>query len=136
MQEHVELAAALVLGRVDATEEQQVEVKRIVADTLGGLQPLAEQHRANRDALHTELGRDAIDPVVIEQLRQSEMALADSASRELSGRSTKGAWHGGGQAASGAGAWGGSSRQSRGRGCDDGVPVAPRGPPSRGSGAL
>ena len=84
MQERAELAAAFIVGRVDATDEQQAEVKRIVSDTLGNLQPLAEQHRALRDAFHTELSRDTIDPVAIEQLRQSGMALADSASRELS----------------------------------------------------
>ena len=84
MQERAELATAFILGRVDATDEQQAEVKRIVSDTLGNLQPLAEQHRAQREAFQIELGRDTIDPVAIEQLRQSGMALADSASLELS----------------------------------------------------
>ena len=81
--ERAEFAADFVLSRVDATEAQQVEVKRILSDTIADVTPLAEQHRANRDALHTELAREVIDPAAIEQLRQSEMALADQASREL-----------------------------------------------------
>ena len=81
--ERAELAAEFILDRVDATDAQQADVKRIVSDAIDSLVPLSEQHRANRDALHDELGRVEIDPEAIEQLRQSEMALAESASREL-----------------------------------------------------
>ncbi len=52
--ERAEFAASFILERVDATEEQQAEVKRIVSETILDLVPLAEEHRANRDALHTE----------------------------------------------------------------------------------
>lgn len=81
--ERAELAARFILERVDATEAQQEEVKRIVSETIVDLVPLAEEHRANRDALHVELARVEIDPEALERIRQSEMTLADAASRDL-----------------------------------------------------
>ena len=82
--ERAEFAASFILERVDATEEQQAEVKRIVAETIGDLVPLAEEHRANRDALHTEFSQVVIDGEEIERIRRAEMVVAEQASRELS----------------------------------------------------
>ena len=59
--ERAEFAASFILERVDATEEQQAEVKRIVSQTILDLVPLAEEHRANRDALHSEFSQVVID---------------------------------------------------------------------------
>ena len=78
-----EFAASFILERVDATEEQQAEVKRIVSETIGDLVPLADEHRANRDALHSEFSQVVIDAEEIERIRLAEMVLAEEASREL-----------------------------------------------------
>ena len=83
--ERAEFAASFILERVDATEEQQAEVKRIVSETIGDLVPLAEEHRANRDALHSEFSQVVIDGEEIERIRRAVIVLAEQASRELTG---------------------------------------------------
>jgi Spy/CpxP family protein refolding chaperone len=72
-----------ILGRVDATEAQQDEANRIVSETIGDLVPLVQEHRANRETLHAELGREILDESVLERVRSSEVALVDRASKEL-----------------------------------------------------
>ena len=81
--ERAEFAASFILERVDGSEEQKAEVKRIVAETIGDLVPLAEEHRANRLALHSEFSQVVIDAEEIERIRRAEMVLAEQASREL-----------------------------------------------------
>ena len=83
LKERAEFAASYVLERVDGTEEQQAEVNRIVSETIDDIVPLAEEHRANRQALHDEFSRADINPDAIEQIRQAEMQLADQVSREV-----------------------------------------------------
>jgi Spy/CpxP family protein refolding chaperone len=83
VRERAELVASFILERVDATEAQQAEVERIVSDTISDVFPLVEEHRANREALHSELSQVDIDADAIERIRQAEMVLAEQASREL-----------------------------------------------------
>jgi hypothetical protein len=80
---HAEFATAFVLERVDATEAQKAEAKRIVSEALNELLPLAATHRENREAIREELTRAEIDPEAIERLRQAEMELFESGSRKL-----------------------------------------------------
>jgi Spy/CpxP family protein refolding chaperone len=80
---HVALATEFVLGHVDATDGQKAEAKRIAERTIDALVPLAETHRANREALVSELTQSTIDRGAVEDLRQSEVALAEAASREV-----------------------------------------------------
>lgn len=82
--EHVGLATELVLGRVDATEDQKEEAKRIAERAIDALVPIAETHRANRESLVAALTRPTIDRGAVETIRQSEVALAESLSREVS----------------------------------------------------
>lgn len=77
------LATDFVLGQVDATAEQKEEAKRIAERTIDALVPIAETHRANREALVSLLGQPTVDRAAIENLRQSEVALAESLSREV-----------------------------------------------------
>lgn len=83
VRERAEFAAGFILERVDASEEQQAEVKRIVSATVDDLIPLAEEHRVNRQALHDEFSRAEINAAAIEAIRQSEIQLVDQASREI-----------------------------------------------------
>jgi Spy/CpxP family protein refolding chaperone len=81
--ERIELAVELVLGRVDASEAQMEEVKTILAASIGDLQPLVAEHKANREAFVTELSKPNIDRNALEGLRSAEMALADQASNRF-----------------------------------------------------
>jgi Spy/CpxP family protein refolding chaperone len=83
LKERAAYAVGFILDRVDGTDAQQAEVERIVSDTIDDLVPIAVEHRSNRQALHDEFSRADINPDAIEQIRQSEMDLADQASREL-----------------------------------------------------
>jgi Spy/CpxP family protein refolding chaperone len=78
-----EFATAWILGRVDATDAQQDEAKRIVDRTFDDLMPLVESHRANREEIHTELARAEIDPEALERIRKEQMVLIDGFSKEL-----------------------------------------------------
>jgi protein CpxP len=80
---HAGLATDFVLGQVDATDSQKEEAKRIAERTIDALVPLAETHRANRESLAAELSQPTIDRGAIETIRQSEAALAESLSREV-----------------------------------------------------
>jgi len=81
--EQAEFAAEWVLRRVDATSEQQAQVKAIVGDTIEGLAPLAERHRENREAFAAELIKPSIDRAALEALRKAELQLAEEASANL-----------------------------------------------------
>lgn len=83
VRERAEFAASFILERLDATEDQQAEVKRILSETILDVIPLAEEHRANREALHSEFTQVVVDADAIERIRQAEMVLAEQASREL-----------------------------------------------------
>jgi Spy/CpxP family protein refolding chaperone len=80
---HAEFATAWVLDRVDATDVQQEEAKRIVDRTIDDLIPLVTSHRQNREEIHAELTRPEIDPEALERIRRSQVELIEAASKEL-----------------------------------------------------
>jgi protein CpxP len=79
--DRAEFFAAFALHRLDATPDQEKRVQTIVDGLVADVFPLAEKHRANRDALHAILAAPTIDRAAIERLRSEEIALADSFSR-------------------------------------------------------
>jgi periplasmic protein CpxP/Spy len=81
--EHLEVATKWALRDIDASEEQQERVSAIAAGAVDDLFRLRERHQANRDAFHAQLGGATIDRAALEQVRQSEIALADEASKRL-----------------------------------------------------
>jgi Spy/CpxP family protein refolding chaperone len=81
--EHVQVATKFALRGVDATEEQQEKVGRIVAAAVEDLSTLHERHRANREAFAGRLTGPTVDRAGLEELRKAELALADEASRKL-----------------------------------------------------
>jgi len=68
---------------VDATEDQQLQIKEIVHQAVGEISQLIDQHRANRDEIANVLVQAEIDRSALEQLRSSELALAEQASIRL-----------------------------------------------------
>ena len=81
--EHVQLAAKWALRSVDATEEQQEKVGKIVTATVEDLSALHARHRANRDAFVGGLTGTSVDRAGLEEIRKTELALADEASKKL-----------------------------------------------------
>jgi Spy/CpxP family protein refolding chaperone len=81
--EHAEQAAEWVLRYVDASDAQREQVNDILGRSVELLHGLGEQHRENREALIGLLRETEIDRDALENLRQAELQLADSASREL-----------------------------------------------------
>ena len=80
---HLGLAAEWVYDRVDATDAQKQDAKSVLSATVDFMVPIATQHRENREAMVTILSSDPIDRSALEELRQSELSLADSASTGL-----------------------------------------------------
>jgi hypothetical protein len=72
-----------VLGRVDATDAQIEQVKGLVGSSMDEVWPLAELHRSNRTVLVTELSQPTIDRNAVEEIRRSEIELADQVSNRL-----------------------------------------------------
>jgi Spy/CpxP family protein refolding chaperone len=87
--EHMALATDWILSRVDATEDQKEQAKRVVSETFDDLMPLVQEHRSNHETLVEEMTKASLDPEAIERLRQDQVELIDRASRELSGSLTE-----------------------------------------------
>lgn len=81
--EHAEDVAKWLLVKVDATKEQQAKAQVIVDSVTDQIIPLAEKHRANRQALLAELAKPSIDRARLEELRTAELQLADQASKQM-----------------------------------------------------
>ena len=81
--DHLQVAAKWALRDVDASEEQQQKVAAIASGAVDDLMRLRQQHVTNREALHAQLGGAAIDRAALEEIRKSELALADEASKRF-----------------------------------------------------
>lgn len=81
--ERAEFAADFVLSRVNADESQRQKAKAIVRDTINELFPLKLEHQASRQAFVDALSQPSINRAALEQIRQSEMQRANTASTRL-----------------------------------------------------
>jgi periplasmic protein CpxP/Spy len=81
--EHLQIATKWALRDIDATAEQQDRVNAIVAGTVDDLFRLKQSHQQNRAAFHAELSGPTVDRATLEEIRKSEMGLADEASKRL-----------------------------------------------------
>jgi periplasmic protein CpxP/Spy len=81
--EHIQVAAKWALRDVDASEQQQERVNAIAADAVDDLFRLRQRHLDNREAFHAQLGGASVDRAALEEIRKSEMALADEASKRF-----------------------------------------------------
>jgi len=75
-----DFATEWVLNRIEATEEQRTRIKAIVQEAIKDLSQVREQHVKNRQAFMQALSQPAVDRTALEQIRASEMRLAESAS--------------------------------------------------------
>ena len=83
VKEHAAMATKWVLRDIDASEEQQERVTRIVTGTIDDLFRHKEGHQGNRQAFAAQLGAASLDRAALEEIRKSEIALADQASKRL-----------------------------------------------------
>lgn len=83
MQEHVKIAVKYALKDVGASDDQAERVNAILTAAMADVKALKDQHQKNRDAFRSQLGGTKIDREALEELRKSELALADDASKRL-----------------------------------------------------
>ena len=83
IREHLGVGVKWALEDVGATEEQQRKVTAIADAALTDVTALRDRHLANKEAFHEELTAASIDRAALERIRQSQLALADEASRRL-----------------------------------------------------
>jgi Spy/CpxP family protein refolding chaperone len=81
--ERLEFATDWVLKKANATEEQRQQIKGIVQAAAGELAPIREQHQQHRDAFLAALTQPSVDRETLEQLRKSELQLAEAASSRI-----------------------------------------------------
>jgi len=81
--EHLEIAAKWALRDIDASPAQREQVNKILGGAVDDLFRLRQQHQSNREAFAAQLGGASIDRAALEEIRKSEMGLADEASRRF-----------------------------------------------------
>ena len=81
--ERLQHASAWVLGKVDATDEQQERIDAILAGAVNDIFPIRAEHDTHRRDLMTELARPEIDRTALERVRTAELALAEKATARL-----------------------------------------------------
>jgi protein CpxP len=74
---------AWMLGRIDASPEQEARINGIVDALVGDLYQLRGPHQEHRRQLIGELARPQVDRAALENIRMQEMALVDSASKAV-----------------------------------------------------
>jgi periplasmic protein CpxP/Spy len=80
--QHVGMAVEWALRGVDATEDQKQKARQITDRFIDQLAPEIQRHRDFHQALVRELAKPEIDRAALERLRQQEIALADTASKQ------------------------------------------------------
>jgi periplasmic protein CpxP/Spy len=81
--ERAEFATDFVLSRVSADDSQRQKAKAIVRDAINELFPLKLEHQASRQAFIDALAQPSVNRAALEQIRQSEMQRANTASTRL-----------------------------------------------------
>jgi Spy/CpxP family protein refolding chaperone len=81
--ERLEFATDWVLNKAKATDQQKQQVKSMVQSAMQDLAPIREQHLQHREAFLTALTQPNVDRTTLEQLRKSELELAEAASTRI-----------------------------------------------------
>ena len=72
-----------ILDEVDASDTQREQIDEVLDTFVAKAWPLRQQHREHRQALIAELSRPEVRREALEDLRNQELALADTLSGEL-----------------------------------------------------
>ena len=83
MRARLEFGADWMLHKIEAIPAQREQVKLALLGAVKDLQPLADSHRANRDAFTAALAAETIDRAMLESLRVAELQLAEQASQRM-----------------------------------------------------
>jgi protein CpxP len=84
IQDHVDRAIRHLAVEIDATTEQQDELRAIVSAAVNDLQPLHEQARAAHQQAHDLLLKQpTVDRAALEKVRSDQIALWDTASKRI-----------------------------------------------------
>lgn len=75
--------AAWVLGRVDATDEQEHQIGSLLDSALDELVPLVAKHRESRASLVAALEADSVDGQALEKLRTDLVSSFEAGSKVL-----------------------------------------------------
>jgi hypothetical protein len=75
--------AAWMLGRIDASPEQETRINGIVTALVENLYALRSAHQEHRRQLIAELARPQLNRDALEKIRADELTLADSASKAV-----------------------------------------------------
>jgi Spy/CpxP family protein refolding chaperone len=79
----LEFATDWILSRIEASDEQRQQVQAIVQATVQELVPVHAQHHQNRQRMRQALTQPTIDRVLLGDIRQAELQLADTASERI-----------------------------------------------------
>ncbi len=78
-----EFAVEMLLGRIDATDAQQTQVKSIVEGVIGDLQIVMSEHGSTHETIREILAQPYVDRVALEQLRADALLQADTTSQRV-----------------------------------------------------
>ena len=81
--DHAAFATDWMLRHIDASKEQEESIEGIVSSLIGEVGGLVAPHREGREELLAWLAEQEIDRPRLEDLRQRQIAMAESASRLL-----------------------------------------------------
>jgi Spy/CpxP family protein refolding chaperone len=81
--EHLQIATKWALRDIDASEEQRDRINAIAGGAVDDLFRLRARHEANHQAFDAQLRGTSIDRAALEEVRKSEIAVADEASKRL-----------------------------------------------------
>ena len=79
----IDAMTGFILADIDATPEQKTKISGIAKDALKDLMPLRDEHKAARTKAVDLLAAPTIDRAAMEQVRASELKLAETASKRV-----------------------------------------------------
>ena len=79
----IDAMVSFALANVDANAEQKAKISEIAKTALTDLMPLRDEHKAARAKAVELLSAATIDRAAIEQVRASELKLAETASKRI-----------------------------------------------------
>jgi Spy/CpxP family protein refolding chaperone len=83
LQERADFAAEWVLRYVNASTEQEAQIKTIIETAISELTPMKTQHEEHRQAFLNALQQPQVERAALQQIRADELALAETVSSRI-----------------------------------------------------